>query len=131
MVVVANNKRTICRNEYQIPEADVAQALKNIWGPGAMFDMITTSINVYFTRVAFSPGGRRSFPTKYRMDAAISLLLKYASDCKICHGHNHMLLRCPFKSICPLWNISQEKENSRIRRGMEPISTTGLNIVNE
>ena len=36
----------------------------------------------------------------------MELTLQYAPDCKICHGHDYTLPKCPFKNIQPVWNIS-------------------------
>jgi len=62
------------------------------------------------------------------MNLTISLAIKYAPDYEICHRHDHMLPQCPFKSIHPLWNISQGEINVRKKSEMAPIRILGLSL---
>ena len=94
--------RIIQYNRAQIPKTEVVQALKTIWGNRAMIETLAIAINIFYAKVSFSIDSKKTFFVKYKMNLTTNLLIKYTLDCKICHGHGHMLPRCSFKSICPI-----------------------------
>jgi len=78
---------------------------------------LTANADFVFTaKITFKAKCRKSFLTKYKMNQMIELTLQYMPDCKICYGHDYMLLKCPFKSICPIWNIGEPRNTGRQAR---------------
>ena len=95
-------------------KAKVASIFKSIWGNRAEIEVLPTTNTdfVFTTKIMFKPNCRRTFPAKYKMNQITELTLQYVPNCKICHGHNHILPKCPFKSIhCEAQNIFRPKIN--------------------
>jgi len=100
--------RTIRRTAPLTTEAEISNILKSIWEDGAEIEVsLTVNANFVFTaKVTFKTNCRRTFSVKYKINQLTELTLQYMPDYKICHGHDHTLPKCPFKSIQPVWNIS-------------------------
>jgi len=108
-------------------EAEIASILKSIWGDKAEIEVsLTANADFVFTaKITFKAKCRKSFLTKYKMNQMIELTLQYVPDCKICYGHDHMLLKCPFKSIRPIWNISLGEPGNTRRQARISSNTMG------
>jgi len=125
---VATTPRTIRCTGPLATETDITNILKSIWGVGAEIEVSpTVNANFVFTaKVAFKTNCRKTFPVKYKMNQLTELTLQYAPDCKICHGHDHTLPKCPFKSIRPVWNISLGEIRNGGRRAGASSSNMGM-----
>jgi len=99
--IVATAPRTIQHTSPLVTKAEITSILKNIWEDRAEIEVsLTVNADFVFTaKVTFKSNCRKSFPAKYKMNQLMELTLQYVPNCKICHGHDHTLPKCPFKNI--------------------------------